>query len=121
VGRPYHISYGGKQDLQYVADVAATFIRALTQPYEGADAFNLRGAVEPIERFVSAMAEAIPDARKLVSHGDRQLPIAPDLDDDRLQRALGPIPRTSLFDGITETYRRFTALRDGGRLDLSDL
>jgi nucleoside-diphosphate-sugar epimerase len=121
VGRPYHISYGGKQDLQYVADVAATFIRALTQPFEGADAFNLRGAVEPIERFVSAMAEAIPDARKLVSHGDRQLPIAPDLDDDRLQRALGPIPRTSLFDGIAETYRRFTALRDGGRLDLSDL
>ena len=27
VGRPYHISYGGKQDLQYVADVAATFVR----------------------------------------------------------------------------------------------
>ena len=55
VGRPYRISYGGKQDLQYVADVAATFVRALTQPFEGADAFNLRGAVEPIERFVSAL------------------------------------------------------------------
>lgn len=25
-GRPYRISYGGKQDLQYVADVAATFV-----------------------------------------------------------------------------------------------
>ena len=33
VGRPYHISYGGTQDLQYVADVAATFVRALTQPF----------------------------------------------------------------------------------------
>jgi nucleoside-diphosphate-sugar epimerase len=120
-GRPYHISYGGIQDLQYVADVAATFVRALTQPFEGADAFNLRGAVEPIERFVSAFCEAVPEARKLVTHGDRQLPIAPDLDDDRLQRALGPIPRTSLVDGITETYRRFTALRDRGKLDLSDL
>jgi nucleoside-diphosphate-sugar epimerase len=120
-GRPYHISYGGRQDLQYVADVAATFIRALCQPFEGADAFNLRGAVEPIERFVSELGEAVPEARKLVSHGDRQLPIAPDLDDARLQRALGPIPRTSLADGISETYRRFRALRDRGMLDLSDL
>jgi nucleoside-diphosphate-sugar epimerase len=121
VGRPYHISYGGVQDLQYVADVAATFVLALIQPFEGADAFNMRGAVEPIERFVSAFCEAVPEARKLVSHGDRQLPIAPDLDDERLQRALGPIPRTSLLGGITETFRRFTALRDRGKLDLSDL
>ncbi len=115
VGRPYRISYGGKQDLQYVADVAATFVRALTQPFEGADAFNLRGAVEPIERFVSAFCEAVPAARSLVSHGDRQLPIAPSLDDSRLESTLGPIPRTPLRDGIAETYRRFVALRDRGR------
>jgi nucleoside-diphosphate-sugar epimerase len=121
VGRPYQITYGGTQDLQYVADVAATFVRALAQPFEGAEAFNLRGAVEPIERFVSAFCEAVPEARKLVTHGDRQLPIAPDLDDSRLRSTLGPIPRTTLSDGITETYRRFCALRDRGRLDLSDL
>ena len=35
VGRPYRISYGGKQDLQYVADVAATFVKALTAPSRG--------------------------------------------------------------------------------------
>ncbi len=121
VGRPYRISYGGKQDLQYVADVAATFVRALTQPFEGADAFNMRGAVEPIERFVSEFCEAVPEARALVSHGDRQLPIAPDLDDERLESRLGPMPRTSLREGIAETYRRFIALRDRGELDLSDL
>ena len=57
LGRPYRISYGGKQDLQYVGDVAATFVRALTRPFEGADAFNLRGAVEPIEAFVGALCE----------------------------------------------------------------
>jgi nucleoside-diphosphate-sugar epimerase len=120
VGRPYHISYGGTQDLQYAADVAATFARALSQPFEGADAFNLRGAVEPIERFMSAFCEVAPQARQLVSHGDRQLPIAPDLDEERLQRTLGPIPRTPLVDGIRETYRRFVDLRDRGRLELSD-
>jgi len=120
LGRPYRISYGGKQDLQYVGDVAATFVRALVHPFAGADAFNLRGAVEPIEAFVSAVGEVIPEARTLVTHGDRQLPIAPDLDDERLQRRLGPIPRTPLREGIAETYRRFVALREEGRLDESD-
>jgi nucleoside-diphosphate-sugar epimerase len=121
VGRPFRISYGGTQDLQYVADVAATFVRALTQPFLGADAFNLRGAVEPIERFVSALCEAVPEARSLVSHGERQLAIAPSLDDSRLESTLGPIPRTPLRAGIAETFDRFVALRDRGKLDLSDL
>jgi nucleoside-diphosphate-sugar epimerase len=121
VGRPYRISYGGVQDLQYVGDVAATFIRALEHPYEGADAFNLRGAVAPIERFVSALCEVVPAAKSLISHGDRQLPIAPSLDGSRLETTLGPIPRTSLRDGIAETYARFIAIRDRGQLDLADL
>ncbi|MFO0952555.1 MAG: NAD(P)-dependent oxidoreductase [Isosphaeraceae bacterium] len=120
-GRPYRISYGGSQDLQYVGDVAATFLRSLTEPFEGADAFNVRGAVEPIETFVSTLREVAPAARELVTHGDRQLPIATDLDDARLQSRLGPMPRTPLREGIAETFRRFSALRDEGRLDLSDL
>ncbi len=121
IGRPYHISYGGRQDLQYVADVAATFVAAIKHPFEGADAFNLRGAVVPIEEFVAELCEVAPEARQLISHGDRQLPIAPDLDDARLQERLGPIARTPLRDGIGETYRRFVSLRDQRALDISDL
>ncbi len=118
-GRPYAISYGGLQDLQYAGDVAATFLRALTAPVEGADAFNVRGAVVPMGSFVEALREVSGVDR--VTFGDRQLPIAPDLDDSRLEARLGPIPRTPLRDGVAETFRRFVALRDRGRLDLSDL
>ncbi|AMV37165.1 NAD-dependent epimerase/dehydratase family protein [Planctomyces sp. SH-PL62] len=121
VGRPYRISYGGYQDLQYVGDVADTFVRALEAPFEGAEAFNLRGAVEPIEAFVETLAQVVPAAGPLVSHGDKQLPIAPSLDDSRLQAALGPIPRTPLRQGIAETFERFASLHREGRLDLSDL
>jgi nucleoside-diphosphate-sugar epimerase len=120
-GRPYRISYGGLQDLQYVGDVAGTFVRALTAPFEGADAFNIRGAVVPIEVFVAALVAVATEAAGLVAHGDRQLPIAPDLDDSRLEARLGPLPRTTLAVGIAETYRRFAALHAEGRLDLSDL
>jgi len=121
VDRPYRISYGGLQDLQYVGDVAGVFVKALDHPFEGADAFNLRGAVESIETFVETLVQVVPAAKSLVSHGDRQLPIAPSLDDSRLQAALGPLPRTSLREGIAETFERFSTLKRQGRLDLSDL
>ena len=32
-----------------------------------------------------------------------------------------PLPRTPLVEGIGETYRRFVALRERGKLDLGDL
>ena len=120
-GRPYAISYGGIQDLQYVGDVAATFLRVLTAPFEGAESYNVRGSVVSIEEFVSALRTAAPAAASLVTHGDRQLPIAPDLDDRRLMGRFAPLPLTSLADGIAETYRRFASLQAEGRLDLSDL
>jgi nucleoside-diphosphate-sugar epimerase len=120
-GRKYHISYGGLQDLQYVADVAATFLRSLVAPFEGAEAYNVRGAVVPIEEFVATLRQVAAESAELITHGDRQLPIAPDLDDARLADQFAPLPRTSLAQGVAETHRRFVALRDRGRLDLSDL
>lgn len=119
--RPYHISYGGLQDFQYAADVASAFLRALEAPFEGAEAFNIRGDVLPIEAFVATLREVAPEAAELVTHGDRQLPIAPSLDDSRLQRTLGPLVRTPIQDGIAETYARFRLLREQGRLDLAGL
>jgi nucleoside-diphosphate-sugar epimerase len=119
--RPYAISYGGYQDYQYVGDVAATFLRCLSRPFEGAEAYNVRGQVAPIDRFVATLCDVAPEAASLVTHGVRQLPIAPDLDDSRLGAAFGPLPKTSLEDGIRATYRRFVELREAGRLDLSDL
>jgi nucleoside-diphosphate-sugar epimerase len=120
-GRSYHISYGGLQDLQYVGDVAAAFVRALEGPFDGADAFNVRGSVVPIGTFVEVLRAVAPEAQGLVTHGDRQLPIAFDLDDSRLESRFGPLARTSLEAGIRETYQRFAALRRQGRLDVSDL
>ncbi len=106
-GTSYHISYGGLQDFQYVGDVAATFLKTLVDPFEGAESYNVRGAVVPIEQFVATLESAVSEARGKVTHGDRQLPIAFDLDDSRLEARFGPLPRTSLAAGIAETYRRF--------------
>lgn len=121
-GRSFRIGYGGFQDLQYVADVAEIFLRCLNaSEHQGAEALNVRGDVVSIETFIAALRAVAPEAERLVTHGDLQLAIAPNLDDSRLQRLFGPLPRTPLETGIRETFHRFRELRDRGKLDLSDL
>ncbi len=120
-GRSYDITYGGVQDLQYVGDIAALFLKVLSDPFQGAESYNVRGAVVPIETFVAAIDRVIPEAAGKVTHGSRQLPIAPDLDDSRLQAQFGPLPQTELGIGIRATFDRFAKLAQEGRLDLSDL
>ncbi|MCI0640449.1 MAG: NAD(P)-dependent oxidoreductase [Gemmataceae bacterium] len=119
--RPYHISYGGFQDLQWVDDVAKIVVRCLEAPYQGAKSYNLRGHVVDLPTFHRTLCDIEPQAAQLVTHGDRQLQLAYDLDDNALQRDLGPMPRTPLDVGIRETLEHFRRLRAEGRLDTDDL
>ncbi|HEX3146539.1 MAG TPA: NAD(P)-dependent oxidoreductase [Gemmataceae bacterium] len=121
LGRKYHITYGGIQDLQYVDDVAKAFVQCLEAPYKGSKSYNLRGAVVDIQTFHKALCNVEPSARELVTHGDRQLTIAYDLDDAAILRDIGPLPKTPLEDGIRQTLAIFRQLAKEGRLDTSDL
>jgi nucleoside-diphosphate-sugar epimerase len=121
LGRPYHITYGGWQDLQYVDDVARTFVRCLEAPYEGARSYNLRGDVVDLPAFHRALCEVEPAAGRLVTFGERQIAIAYDLDDAALRRDVGPVPHTPLREGIRRTLEHFRRLHTEGRLDTTDL
>jgi nucleoside-diphosphate-sugar epimerase len=120
LGRPYHISYGGVQDLQYVDDVAQTFVRCLEAPYRGSRSYNLRGQVVDMLEFHRTLCAVDPKANRLITHGDRQLAIAYDLDDRALHADLGPMPRTSLCEGVRQSYEHFQRLNADGRLDTAD-
>src|SRR5947209_18499599 len=111
LGRPYHISYGGVQDMQYVGDVAGCIVRCLERPYEGAKSYNLRGDVVDLPAFHRALCAVEPAAERLITYGERQIAIAFDLDDAALQRDLGPMPRMPLQEGIRQTLERFRALQ----------
>jgi nucleoside-diphosphate-sugar epimerase len=121
LGRAYHVTYGGWQDLQYVEDVAKTFVRCLEAPYQGAKSYNLRGDVVDLPTFHRALCAVEPSAEGLITFGERQIAIAYDLDDGALQRDLGPLPRTPLVEGIGKTLEAFRRLRAQGRLDTADL
>src|SRR5205085_9723403 len=78
LGRPYHITYGGVQDLQYVDDVAKCFVRCLVAPYQGAKSYNLRGEVVDLPGFHRALCEVEPAAQRLITFGEQQIAIAYD-------------------------------------------
>ena len=121
LNRACHISYGGWQDYQYVDDVAKITVRCLEAQYQGAKSYNLRGHVADLATFHRALCEVEPAAAKLITFGERQIAIAYDLDDQALQRDLGPMPRTPLVDGIRATLGQFRKLNAEGRLDTADL
>ena len=121
LGRPYHVSFGGWTDFQYVDDVAKAFVLSLTRPYSGARSYNLRGEVVQLADFKRALAKVLPEAAKLVTFGTQQIAIAYDLSDDAIQKDLGQMPKTSLEDGIRETVVIFRRLQEEGRLDTADL
>jgi nucleoside-diphosphate-sugar epimerase len=118
LGRPYHISYGGWQDMQYVDDVAKVFVRCLEAPYRGAKSYNLRGDVVDLPTLHRALVAAEPAAERLITFGDKQIPIAFDLDDSALQRDVGLPPRTPLVEGVRRTFEDFRRLHPTGKLEL---
>jgi nucleoside-diphosphate-sugar epimerase len=107
--------------MQYVDDVAKTFIRCLEAPYQGAKSYNLRGHVVDLPMFHQAVCEVDAGAKQLITFGERQIAIAYDLDDAALQRDLGPMPRTPLAEGVRQTLELFRRLHAEGRLDTADL
>ena len=121
LNKPYHITYGGFQDLQYVADVARVFAHSLDVPFEGAKSFNLRGDVVDLKTLHQVFEKLEPEAAKLITFGDRQIQIAYDLSDDNLQKEIGPLPKTPLSEGIFRTIKKFRKLEAEGRLDKKDI
>jgi nucleoside-diphosphate-sugar epimerase len=121
LGRRCHITYGGWQDLQHVDDVAKTFVRCLEAPYQGAKSYNVRGNVADLPALHAALVAVDPAARALITFGDKQIPIAYDLDDSALQRDLGPLPCMPLVEGVRRTYDLFRKLHAEGRLDTRDV
>lgn len=115
LGRPYHISFGGRFDMQYAADVAGTFIRAARVPFEGAEVFNLRGSVVHMSEIVEAIEAAEPAMAGKISFEETPLPFPEEMDGTPLIATLGPLPHTSLREGVAATIETFKQAIAEGR------
>src|ERR1051326_7011632 len=119
LGIPFHIRFSGATDFQYVEDTAAAFIRCSDTGPDGAHVFNLHGETVEVKRVAMVINENA--GSELASCSGPEIPIAPALDDSAINRAIGELPSTPLEFGVRETMRRFRELRDGGRLDTTDI
>ena len=121
LGKGYHIPYGGRCDMQFADDVAQTFIRAARIPFEGADAFNLRGSVVHMREVVAAIEAAEPASRGKISFEDTSLPFPEEADDSPIVELLGSPPYTPLTEGVAATIAVFRKAIASGRISAGAL
>jgi nucleoside-diphosphate-sugar epimerase len=112
----FQIRVSGFMDMQYVEDVAATFVACLLSPVEGAHVFNLAGDIIEMQEFINTLATINPRAKELITSQGPQVPVAFRMDDSQLRKHVPGIPKTPLLDGILKTYDIFQSLHAEGRL-----
>ncbi|MGI8988664.1 MAG: NAD-dependent epimerase/dehydratase family protein [Bryobacteraceae bacterium] len=106
----FQIRIGGFMDMQYVEDVAETFIRCLLSDIQGAHVFNLEGSVIGMEDFVQVLEKLRPGAKDLIRVEGPQVPVAYRMDGSQLREHFGEMPRTPLEAGVSRTLDKFEAL-----------
>jgi nucleoside-diphosphate-sugar epimerase len=122
LGRHFDIRFSGVTDFIYAADTAAAFIACADQAPEGAHVFNVHGEAIDVASIVDLIDAHLPEpSRGLIRFGGPPIPMPPSLDDTALRTLVAGLPRTCADAGISETIRRFSELRDAGRLDTSDI
>jgi UDP-glucose 4-epimerase len=104
-GRPYTIGYSGEADLIFVDDVAALCEAAALKPFEGAHTITLSGERADVSVLAEAIQDQVPGAR--IDWDGPLLPIPPHMEPTPTEDLLGPLPRTSLKDGIAQTIAHY--------------
>lgn len=121
LGRPYHISFGGRGDYSYANDVARTFIQATRLPFDGAQVFNMRGSSVHVREIVETIEAVEPAARGTITFDEKPLALPEDLDDSALRAAFGQLPETPFRQGVEATVAIFKRAIAEGKLSEKSL
>ncbi|MBK5292122.1 MAG: SDR family oxidoreductase [Acidobacteriia bacterium] len=116
LGLPFQIRISGHMDLQYVEDVAETFLRCALSGLEGAHVFNLAGDIVRMDHLVEMLERMRPGAAGLISVQGPQVPVSYRMDASQLRALIPGIPATRLGDGVARTLALFDQLHREGRL-----
>jgi nucleoside-diphosphate-sugar epimerase len=106
-GRPFHVDFAGAYQFQFAADVAAWFIAAARSSLTGANVFSLPGPVIAVADMIGAIEAVAPRSRGEITMGERLLPFPAAFDGRPIEAALGPVPTTTLADGVADTIARY--------------
>ena len=103
-GEPYHLTFGGRTELNYAPDVARGFVDAARSQPDGARTYEFPGESMHMSEIVAAIERAAPEAAGLITFDDVQLPFPARLPGERLNADVTP-----LDVAIRETIEHFRA------------
>lgn len=121
VQRDYEISYGGRCAFQYGDDTGKIFIKSALTDFEGQEVYNIGGTSISVPEVIQAIEKVVPDMRGKISYIDNPLPFPPDVENLELEKLLGPLPQTSLLDGVQETIEIYQKTIRDGRMSSSEV
>ena len=108
-GEGFEIGYGGTAQYDYAPDVGRAFVLAARAASGGAHVANFPGDPGSMDEVVAAIESAAPEAAGSITYADIPLPFPETLESGLLESLVGPIPRTSLPEGVRRTIEHFRA------------
>jgi nucleoside-diphosphate-sugar epimerase len=102
-GEHYHITFGGRTELNYAPDVARALVAAARRRPDSAEVYDMPGEPVHMSDVVDAIEAVAPEAK--VTFGEEQLPFPDSLPGTRFQAAVTP-----LAEGVAETIEHFRRL-----------
>jgi len=115
--RPFRIRISGSMEMQYVGDVAATFIRCLLSDLSGAHVFHIPGEIVEMNEVVRLLNDLRPQAAGLITVSGDPIPVTHKLDSSNISKMITGIPKASFRDGLEQTLLHYERLRRDGLLD----
>lgn len=106
-GHAFEIGYGGSAQYDYAPDVGIAFARAVKAVTEGAWVANFPGTLASMGQVVAAIESAVPEAKGTVTWVDADLPFPERLEAVKLEQLVGPLPRTTLAEGVRQTIEHY--------------
>ena len=96
--------------------MATTLIAASRSGLTGAHVYNLPGVVADGAAIADAIEAVVPGGTEHIRFDPVDLPFPSEIDHDGIE-VLGPLPVTSLADGVRDTVDIFQHLLRAGRMD----
>ena len=109
-GEGFEIAYGGTAQYDFAPDVGRSFVLAARAAGDSAHVANFPGEASTMDEVVAAIKAVAPEVAGAIDYADQPLPFPESLESGLLERLVGPLPRTSLADGVRETVGHFRKL-----------
>lgn len=121
---PFLMPYAGRENYHYVEDVGAHFAGVCMLPFEGCEAFNIKGKTIEVTEFLDTVEHV---ATELGIADFLETGVAPeatpnlficDLDDSKVEAQFPGLPRTDIAEGILKTITQFREMVPQGKVKI---